>query len=147
MLSNSNNAELFGYRPGLRLVSELLDVKHISIPASFEDIKSRVKLNICRFSNHYVTILAVITLYIILTNWELLIDITFVCIGVLIIRKLEGGSITIAQQQFTAPQLYTLLYVMILRSALLGALILITGIAGLVVLSHASLIDSPSKED
>ena len=72
----------------------------------------------------YVAVLAIITLYSLLADWKLLIDVVFVAIGILLIRKLDWGSITTGQRQLTAPQLSTLLYVtallMILRSSLLS---------------------------
>ncbi|KAK4206816.1 prenylated rab acceptor PRA1 [Rhypophila decipiens] len=150
MLTSQITEELLAYKANLHLISELFNAQHVLIPASFTEIQSRVKLNLCRFSDNYVAVLAIITLYSLLADWKLLIDVVFAAIEILLIRKLDGGSITIGQRQLTIPQFSPLLYgtalPMILRSSLLSTLISIIGTSGLVVLSHASLISSSVKE-
>ncbi|KAK4207226.1 hypothetical protein QBC37DRAFT_243084, partial [Rhypophila decipiens] len=125
----------------LRLISGLFGARGVSIPASLVEISSRVKLNFSRFFDNYVAAAAIITLYSLLTNWDLLLDMVFIATGDLLIRKLNGGCITFGERKLTTSQLYTLLYVTALL-VMLRYLISIIGTTGLLVLSHALLIDN-----
>ena len=131
----------------LKPISEFLDVKRLSKPASFGDAQSRVNYNLSYFSSNYVAVFAMLSIYGLLTNYKLLFDILFVCGGLYAIKKLDGRDLELGFTRLSTSQLYTGLLVIgvpltLWASPVSWALWLI-GATGVSVLGHASFMDKP----
>ncbi|KAH8655635.1 prenylated rab acceptor PRA1 [Xylariales sp. PMI_506] len=135
----------------MRLVSEVLDIKHVSVPSNFAQIILRVKQNVGRFSYHYSAVFIMLGIYSILTNWVLLLDLIFIMIGALAIHKLNGGYLQVGRHQITSSRLYTFLCVTVLymafRSSFIATILSTISTGVFVTLLHATLIDKPARED
>lgn len=131
----------------LKPISEFLDPKRLSKPATFADVQSRVNYNLSYFSSNYVVVFIMLSIYSLLTNLMLLFVIILVVGGMWGIGKLDGRDLDIGVFRATSSQLYTGLVVVsvplgFLASPLSTALWLI-GATGVSILGHASLMDKP----
>jgi PRA1 family protein 1 len=131
----------------LKPISEFLDPKRLSKPATFADVQSRVNYNLSYFSSNYVVVFIMLSIYSLLTNLMLLFVIILVVGGMWGIGKLDGRDLDIGVFRATSSQLYTGLVVIsvplgFLASPLSTALWLI-GATGVSILGHASLMDKP----
>lgn len=149
MLLRQVPAKILDLKANLRLVSELFDISHVSRPADFGQIKSRVKYNFRCFSANYISIFVTLAIYSLLSNWKLLLEMVFVAI-VLFISRVERSSVKIMQRQFTASHIYTLYataLLVILRSSLLATLLSVACTGSVAMLAHASLTDKIATQE
>jgi hypothetical protein len=126
----------------LRLASELFDISHASRPANLEQIRLRMKHNFRHSATNYVAIFVTIAAYSLLTNWKLLIEVTFVAFVLRLGR--DDNSVNIDKSQFTASHIYALYLtalLVLLKSSLLSTLFSIVGTSSIIMLAHACLTD------
>lgn len=131
----------------LKPISEFLDLKRISKPASFADVQSRVNYNLGYFSSNYAAVTAMLVIYSLISNFTLLFDIVFVASGLYGIKRLDGRDLELGFTRLTTSQLYTGLVIIavpvfILSSPMATALWLV-GATGVTILGHASFMDKP----
>ena len=131
----------------LKPISEFLDLKRLSKPASFGEVQSRVNYNLGYFSSNYAAVAIMLGIYSLLTNLTLLFDIIFVGVGLFGIKKMGGRDLELGFMRATTSQLYTGLLVIavplfIWASPMATALWLV-GATGVSILGHASFMDKP----
>jgi hypothetical protein len=131
----------------LKPISEFLDLKRLSKPATVADVQSRLNYNLSYFSSNYAVVFVMLSIYSLLTNWALLFLIVLVVGGMWGIKKLGGADLDIGVVKATSSQLYTALLCVSVplffwASPFQTALWLI-GATGVTILGHASFMDKP----
>ena len=131
----------------LKPISEFLDLKRLSKPASFGEIQSRVNYNLGYFSSNYAVVALMLGVYSLLTNLTLLFDIIFMGVGLFGIRKLNGQDLELGFTRATTSQLYTGLFVigvpLFIWASPIGTALWLVGATGATILGHASFMDKP----
>ncbi|KAF1943647.1 PRA1-domain-containing protein, partial [Clathrospora elynae] len=131
----------------LRPISEFLDVKRVSKPANFGEVQSRVNFNLGHFASNYAAVFVMLSIYSLLTNLVLLIDICFVVGGMLSIGKLDGNDLQLGTMRASTSQLYTVLFIIAILLSLWASLfttvLWLIGASGVTVLGHAAFMDKP----
>jgi hypothetical protein len=134
----------------IRPISEFFDFKHVSKPADFGEVQSRVNYNLGRFSSNYLIVLVMICIYGFLTNLRLLFDIIFVIAAHWVIGKLGGRDLEIGSQRFTTSQLYTGVYIIAVPVFLWASpfqfILWIIGASGVTIIGHAAFMEKPIDE-
>ncbi|KAK4132352.1 prenylated rab acceptor PRA1 [Trichocladium antarcticum] len=134
----------------LRPVSEFFDARRLSKPANFAEMQSRVNYNLGHFSSNYALVLSMLCIYALFSNILLLFDIVFVVLGMYLIGKLDGREFEFGEHRFSTMQLYTGLWVIAVPiafvSGVFGTMMWLIGASGVVILSHAALLDKPIDE-
>lgn len=134
----------------LKPISEFLDLKRLSKPASFAEAQSRVNYNLGNFSSNYFVVFLMLSIYSLLTNWYLLFLIIFVSGGMFGIGKLNGQDLDIGVFRATSSQLYTGLVIiavpLLFLSSLFTTALWLIGASGVTILGHASFMDKPIDE-
>ncbi|KAH8175975.1 PRA1 family protein [Sarocladium implicatum] len=98
---------LSGRFANLRPISEFFDMKRLSKPNGFSECQSRINYNLSYFSTNYIVVMAMLSIYALLTNLVLLFDIILIVAGLFIIGRLEGRDLEIGTFRATTSQLYT----------------------------------------
>ncbi|MCJ1406673.1 hypothetical protein MMC19_000740 [Ptychographa xylographoides] len=131
----------------LKPISEFLDFKRLSKPASFGEVQSRVNYNIGYFSSNYAAVGLMLTVYSLLTNLTLLFDIIFMSAGLFGIKKLNGRDLELGFATATTSQLYTGLLIigvpLFIWASPIGTALWLIGATGVTILGHASFMDKP----
>jgi hypothetical protein len=159
LTSRINFQERFqGFRSGplsgrfanLRPLGEFFDMKRLSKPANFSECQSRINYNLSYFSTNYFVVMAMLSIYALLTNLVLLFDIILVVAGLFIIGRLEGRDLEIGTFRATSSQLYTGLLVITVPLGLfaspISTLLWLIGASGVTTLGHAAFMDKPIDE-
>ncbi|KAH9485129.1 PRA1-like protein [Psilocybe cubensis] len=136
---------------GLRPVSEFFDVQRISKPADLNQATSRISYNTRYFSGNYLLIVALLAVYSVITNYELLLSLIFLVGGFALINKFAPEATQVGEHTITQKHLYTILFVIgiplfwwagpfaTVFSILIGSAILILG--------HAALLEPGVESD
>ncbi len=131
----------------LKPVSEFLDLKRLSKPASFGEVQSRVNYNLGYFSSNYVAVACMLAIYSLLTNLTLLFDIIFLGLGLFGIKKLDGRDLELGFTRLTTSQLYTTLLIitvpLFIWASPISTALWLVGATGVTILGHASFMDKP----
>lgn len=131
----------------LRPISEFLDVKRISKPASFGEAQGRVNYNLGYFSSNYAAVFAMLSIYSLLNNLLLLFVIVFIVGGMFAIGKLEGNDLALGSVRASTSQLYTGLFVIAIPLGLwaspFATVLWLIGASGVTILGHAAFLDKP----
>ncbi|KAH0553110.1 hypothetical protein GP486_006701 [Trichoglossum hirsutum] len=132
----------------LKPISEFLDFKRLSKPASFSEIQTRVNYNLGYFSSNYAVVFVMLSIYSLLTNLVLLFVIILVVGGMYGIGKLGGRDLEIpGVTRVTTSQLYTTLLVVAIPlgfwSSPFATVLWLIGASGVSILGHASFMDRP----
>ena len=134
----------------LRPVSEFFDFKRLSKPNTFAEVQSRVNYNLSHFSSNYAVVVAMLSVYALLTNLILFFDIVFVVAGMWLIGRLDGHDLEIGSTRVTTSQLYTGMLIIAVPVGLFASpfytLLWLIGASGVVILGHASFMDKPIDE-
>ncbi len=135
----------------LELVSALFEIQHISLPANLTQIKSRLKLNLHRFSDNYTAVFVTLALCSLLTNWKLMSNVILLAVSAFLIEKLDAYPLGICHHQFPLSQRLILscaaALLIILRSSILVTVASIGGSGVLAVSAHALLVNNPVEEE
>ncbi|MCJ1387800.1 hypothetical protein MMC18_000643 [Xylographa bjoerkii] len=147
-VSEQVRSQSFGQRfANLKPISEFLDLKRLSKPASFAEVQSRVNYNIGYFSTNYAGVALMLGVYSLLTNLTLLFDIIFVGVGLFGIKKLNGRDLDVGFGRATTSQLYTGLLIigvpLFFWASPIGTALWLIGATGVTILGHASFMDKP----
>lgn len=81
----------------LRPLSEFFDFKRISKPQNFGEAQSRMGYNISYFSSNYAVVIALLSIYSLLTNMLLLFVILMVVGGMWGIGRLGGADLEVGE--------------------------------------------------
>jgi hypothetical protein len=134
----------------VRPISEFFDVKHLSKPADFGEVQSRVNYNLGRFSSNYAIVFVMLCIYGLLTHLTLLFDIIFVFAAHWVISKLGGRDLELGSQRFTTSQLYTGVYIIavpvFLWASPFSFLLWVIGASGVTIIGHAAFMEKPIDE-
>jgi hypothetical protein len=149
-LQGISTGSMSGRFSNLRPISEFLDFKRLSKPASFAEMQSRVNYNLSHYSSNYAVVFAMLSVYALLTNWLLLFDIIIVVAGMFLIGRLDGRDLEIGTFRATSSQLYTGLLIVAIPLGLIASpfstLLWLIGASGVAILGHASFLDKPIDE-
>ena len=131
----------------LKPISEFLDLKRLSKPASFSDVQTRVNYNLGYFSSNYAVLFVMLSIYSLLTNLLLLFVIVLVVGGMYGIGRLQGLDLELGFTRATSSQLYTTLLVVAIPlgfwASPISTVLWLIGATGVSVLGHASFMDRP----
>ncbi|KAI5465886.1 PRA1 family protein-domain-containing protein [Mariannaea sp. PMI_226] len=141
---------LSGRFSNLRPISEFFDFKRLSKPANFAEVQSRVNYNLGHFSSNYAVVFVMLSIYALLSNSLLLLDIIFVAVGMFIIGRLDGGDLELGTFRATTSQLYTGLVCIAVPLGLIASpfmtLLWLIGASGVTIIGHAAFLDKPIDE-
>ncbi|ODV81025.1 putative prenylated rab acceptor 1 [Suhomyces tanzawaensis NRRL Y-17324] len=131
----------------IRPPQEFFDFRRVSKPANFGEIQNRVGYNLGYFSANYIAIIAILSVYALITNLLLLFVTIFLIGGVYGISKLGGEDLNLPFGKFTTSQLYTGLMIVCVPLGFLASpistMMWLIGSSGVAVFSHASLMEKP----
>lgn len=134
----------------LRPVSEFFDIKRLSKPADFGEVRARINYNLGYFSSNYAVVVVVLSIYSLLTNFLLLFVILLVVLGMHGIGKLEGRDLEIGQTSVSSSQLYSGLTCAALFLGLwaspIQTILWLVGASSAIILGHASVMDKPIED-
>lgn len=143
----SNLGKLQSSLSKMRPPQEFFDVRRISKPANFGEIQSRASYNLGYFSANYAAIIALLSVYALVTNTLLLFVIILVAGGLFGITKLNGEDLVIPFGRFNTSQLYTGLLIVAVPLCIfaspISTLMWLIGSSGVTVFSHAALMEKP----
>lgn len=148
---NSLRQQPFASRfTNLRPFSEFFDIKRLSKPADFGEVRARINYNLGYFSSNYAVVFVLLSIYSLLTNFLLLFVILLVVVGMHGISRLEGRDLEIGHTSITSSQLYSglacvALFLGIWASPIQTILWLI-GASSAIILGHASVMDKPIED-
>lgn len=149
-LQSFRSGSLSGRWANLRPVGEFFDFKRMSKPANFSETQSRINYNLSYFSTNYLAVIAMLSIYALLTNLVLLFDIVLIAVGLFIIGRLEGRDLEIGTFRATTSQLYTGLLIVTVPLGLwaspIATLLWWIGASGVTTLGHAAFMDKPIDE-
>ncbi|KAJ1327597.1 Prenylated Rab acceptor 1 [Microdochium nivale] len=134
----------------MRPVKEFFDFKRLSKPENFGEVQSRISYNLGTFSSNYALVFVLLSIYALVTNSLLLIDvILFVC-GLWLLGRLDGQDLVVGTFQATSSQLYSGLMVtcglLFLIASPFSTVLWLIGASGVVIIGHAAFMDKPIDE-
>ncbi|CAN3364887.1 hypothetical protein DICA3_F13784 [Diutina catenulata] len=131
----------------LKPPQEFFDFRRVSKPANLGEVQSRVGYNVGYFSANYLLIVALLSIYALLTNLLLLFVSLFVVGGVLFINRLNGENLVTPFGSFQPSQLYLgLMFVGIPLGFLaspISTMMWLIGSSIVTVGAHAALMEKP----
>jgi PRA1 family protein 1 len=134
----------------LKPISEFLDLKRLSKPANFGEVQSRVNYNLGHFSSNYFVVVAMLSIYSLISNPLLLFVIVLSVGGLWGIGKLDGRDLDIGVFRATSSQLYTGLLIIAVPLGFFASpfstFLWLIGASGVSILGHASFMDKPIDE-
>lgn len=143
----SNLGSLQNSLSKIRPPQEFFDFRRISKPANFGEVQNRVGYNLGYFSANYAAIVALLSVYALVTNTLLLFVILLVGGGLFGISKLGGEDLVLPVGRFNTSQLYTGLLIVAVPLCIfaspISTMMWLIGSSGVSVFSHASLMEKP----
>jgi hypothetical protein len=143
----SNLGSLQNSLSKIRPPQEFFDFRRISKPANFGEVQNRVGYNLGYFSANYAAIVALLSVYALVTNTLLLFVIFLVGGGLFGISKLGGEDLVLPVGRFNTSQLYTGLLIVAVPLCIfaspISTMMWLIGSSGVSVFSHASLMEKP----
>jgi hypothetical protein len=131
----------------LRPPQEFFDVRHFSKPANFSELQQRVSFNLHYYQSNYITIIALLSVYALITNVLLMFVILLVGGGLFAINKLKGEDLVLPIGTVTSSQLYTVLFIVAVPMGFLASpistMMWLVGSSCVCVFSHASFMEKP----
>ncbi|EWC43923.1 hypothetical protein DRE_01275 [Drechslerella stenobrocha 248] len=150
-LSRFQNTSISARYNTLRPISEFLDFRRISKPATLGEAQSRITYNLGQFSSNYSLVFFILAIYCILSEPALLALIVIVIGGVYGIGRLEGRDLQIGTFRATVNQLWGTLacvgFVLAIWAGPVGALFYIIGASAITILGHAIFFERPIESE
>ncbi|TIB84727.1 beta and beta-prime subunits of DNA dependent RNA-polymerase [Wallemia mellicola] len=129
----------------LRPVNEFFDHHRLSRPSDMNEATSRITYNTRHFSGNYGVVVAVLSVYALLTNPFLLIAIGVIVGGFTAIQRFAADPLQVGEHVITQKGLYGVLVVLGLVlfwiAAPLSILFWLVGSSTILILGHAALIE------
>jgi len=129
----------------LRSPTEFFDHHRLSRPADMNQATTRISYNTRYFSGNYGFIIAILSVYAMLTNPLLLIAIGFLVGGFAAINRFAPEPMQVGDQVITQKSLYIGLFVigipLLYLASPISTLFWIAGASGFVIIGHASLME------
>ncbi|KAI4528586.1 prenylated rab acceptor PRA1 [Schizophyllum commune Loenen D] len=129
----------------LRSPTEFFDYTRVSKPESFNVATQRITYNTRYFSGNYVIIIAMLSVYAVITNPLLLISVGFLVGGFMAINKWAPEPMQVGEHTITQKHLYTGLFVigipMLFVASPFATAFWIIGASGVLILGHAALLE------
>ncbi|KAF7782315.1 hypothetical protein Agabi119p4_1691 [Agaricus bisporus var. burnettii] len=130
---------------GLRPPTEFFDYQRISKPADVNTATSRISYNTRYFSGNYGLIVSMLAVYAIITNYHLLIAITFLVGGFALINRFAPDATQLGEHTVTQKHLYLGLFVigipLVWFADPFGTVFWIIGASAVLILAHASVME------
>lgn len=131
----------------IRPPQEFFNVKNVSKPQNFADLQSRVSYNLKYYSTNYAAIIALLSIYTLLTKPLLLFVIVFVFLSLAGINKLNGQDLVTPFGTLKTNQLYTAVMFVAIPLGFLASpistLLWLIGASAVTVFGHASFMEKP----
>ena len=131
----------------LRPPQEFFDFRRVSKPANFGEAQGRISYNLGYYSANYVAIVAILSVYALVTNFLLMFVILLVAGGVFGISRLGGNDLVLPFGRFNSSQLYTGLMIVAIPLTFLASpistMMWLIGSSMVTVGSHATLMEKP----
>lgn len=131
----------------LRGVTEFFDFKRISRPAGVGELQTRASYNLSYFASNYAIIIAMLSIYSLLTNLLLLFVLVFAVGGVYGISFLEGRDLQLGVARLSTGQMYAGLAIVGIPLGIyaspLSTILWLIGASGVSIGAHASLMERP----
>lgn len=145
--NQSDSGALSSRFANLKPITDFFDIKRISKPQGWGDAQSRIQFNLGYFSTNYAIVMALLSVYSLLTNLLLLFVIVFVVLGMLGIGLLKGQDLTTPLGVITPSQLYTTLFIIAVPLGIfaspLSTILWLIGASGVCIFGHAALMEKP----
>jgi len=129
----------------LRPPSEFFDFHRISRPGNLNTATQRISYNTRYFSGNYGVIVAILSVYALLTNPLLLISLGFLTGGFVAINRFAPEPMQVGDHVVTQKSLYTALFVIGLPllwwSSPVSTFFWLVGASSFLILGHASFIE------
>lgn len=129
----------------LRPASEFFNIQAVSRPADLNEATSRITHNARIFSGNYGVIVAILTVYALLTNTRFLFALAFLFGGFVLINRFGTDPVEIGNAVVTQKSLYTALFVigipLLWFSDPLGSFFWLVGSSAILILGHAALLE------
>ncbi|KII92742.1 hypothetical protein PLICRDRAFT_37541 [Plicaturopsis crispa FD-325 SS-3] len=129
----------------LRPPSEFFDYQRISRPADLNQATTRISYNTRYFSGNYGVIVAILSVYALITNPLLLISLGFLVGGFAAINKFAPEPMQVGDHVVTQKSLYTGLFVigipLLWWSSPIMTFFWLVGASAVLILGHASVIE------
>jgi hypothetical protein len=131
----------------LKPLSEFFAFSRISKPQNIGDAQSRLNYNLGYFSSNYAGIIAMLSIYALISNWALIFFIFLVVGGMYGIGLLGGNELVIGNWRATTSQLYTFLAIVAIPlffySSPFGTFMWLVGASAVTIVGHAVFMDKP----
>ncbi|GME67851.1 unnamed protein product [[Candida] boidinii] len=131
----------------IRPPQEFFDVRRISKPINFSEVQQRVSYNLGYFQANYISIVAILSIYALITNFLLLFVLLFTIGGIFGISKLNGEDLVLPFARLSTSQLYTGLMIIAVPLGFLASpistMMWLIGASCVTVFSHASFMEKP----
>lgn len=146
-VSRFGNDRVVSQLSAFRSPMEFLNIKHMSRPANFGEAQTRASYNLSHYSGNYAAIIAMLSIYSLLTNLGLLFLIVFVVGGLFGIGKLQGQDLNLGFARFNTAQLYIGLAIIAIPVAFwvspFATILWLIGASAVVIGLHSCLMERP----
>lgn len=142
MLRDFRQTRLSAIRP----VQEFFDVQKVSRPQDLNDATRRISHNTRHFGGNYSLVVALVSVYALITNPLLIIAIGFLFGGFVGINKfVPEPSVSGDSGPVTQKQAYTVLFVvgipLLWLASPVSTIAYVVGLSAIVILGHASMLE------
>jgi len=131
----------------LKPISEFFDFRRLSKPQNLGEAQGRLNYNLGYFSSNYAGIIAMLSIYALISNWALLFFIFLVVGGMWTIGKLGGQDLVIGNWRATTSQMYTCLAILAVPTFFYanpwGTFLWLVGASACAIIGHATFMDKP----
>ncbi|KAI9062933.1 prenylated rab acceptor PRA1 [Trametes sanguinea] len=129
----------------LRPPSEFFDHTRISRPADLNQATHRISYNTRYFSGNYGLVVALLAVYAILTNLQLILAVIFLVGGFAAINRFGTDPIQVGEHTITQKSLYTGLFVigipLLWFASPFSTFFWLVGASAVLILGHACMIE------
>ncbi|KAK4689227.1 PRA1 family protein 1, partial [Tremellales sp. Uapishka_1] len=129
----------------LKSPQDFFDHRQLSRPKDMDEATSRITYNTRHFSGNYLLVIAVLSVYALLTNPLLLIAIGFLAGGFAAINKFAPEPMQVGNHIITQKSLYTALFVigipLLWFASPVSVFFWLVGSSSILILGHASLME------
>ncbi|WVR09595.1 hypothetical protein IAU60_006667 [Kwoniella sp. DSM 27419] len=135
----------------LKPPQEFFDHRQLSRPADMNEATTRITYNTRHFSGNYLVVIAVLSIYALLTNPLLLIAIGFLAGGFAAINRFAPEPVQVGNQVVTQKSLYTALFVigipLLWLASPVSTFFWLVGSSAILIIGHAVLMEPGVESD
>ncbi|CAO1612550.1 unnamed protein product [Jaminaea pallidilutea] len=135
----------------LKPVGEFFDVQRVSRPQQIDEAIQRITWNTRHFAANYLAVIAVLSIYGLLTSPFLIVALVFMLGGFFLINRFAAEPMQVGEHTVTQKSLYTGLFVIGLPLLWIASpfalLFWLVGSSAFLVLSHAAFMEPPVSSE